>query len=161
MKARQPYLLVLMLGLAVSLCGGMRQFASAQPQGPPIGEQCEQAKLKADAAETNANAAERNARAAEEMSYQASREAKAAEFKAADAEAISLAPDPGEARRDPLRRLKEWDRARELAEEARIRADARRKDAQKERDYANQLRLAADKLRGIAQDLCARQQATE
>ncbi len=156
MKACQLYLLILTLSLALSLCGGMRQFASAQPQGPPTAELCEQAKLKASAAEANANAAERNASAAEEMSYRASREAKAAEFRAADAEAISLAPDPSEVRRDPLRRLKEWDRARELAEETRLRADARRKDAQMERDYAIQLRLAAEKLRGIAQDLCAR-----
>lgn len=180
MKTYQPFAIILALSLATSLGGAMVQVASAQPQGLPTAEQCEQAKLKASVAEASVNAAERNARVAEEIAYQANREAKVTEFKIADAEAVaeaaqrrledtteasrrghSLGPDPSEARRDFVRKLTDRDRARDLAEEARIRADDRRRDAQTERDYANQLRVAAQKLRQDAEDLCARQQAAE
>jgi hypothetical protein len=179
-KTYQLFPVILALGLATSLCGAMGHVASAQPQGPPTAEQCEQAKLKASVAEASVNAAERNARVAEEIAYQANREAKATDFRAVDAEAVaeaiqrrledtteasrrghSLGPDPSEARRDYVRKLTERDRAREVAEDARIRADDRRRDAQTERDYANQLRVAAQKLRNAAEDLCARQQAAE
>ena len=180
MRTTKQLRVILALSLATNFCGAGGLTASAQPQGPPTAEQCEEARLKASAAEASANAAERNARAAEEMAYQTNREAKAVEFRVADADAIvdaalrrledtteasrrghSLGPDPSEARRDYVRKLTERDRAIELAGEARNRADERRKDAQMERDYTNQLRVAAQKLRNAAEDLCARQRAAE
>lgn len=180
MKTYQLVPVILALSLATSLCAAMGQVASAQPQGPPTAEQCEQAKQKARSAEASAVAAAQQARVAEEVAYQANREARVTEFKIADTEAIaeaalrrledtteasrrghSLGPDPNEARRDYVRKLTERDRAREVADEARIRADDRRGDAQRERDYAKQLRVDAQKLRQDAEDLCARQQATE
>ena len=117
---------------------------------------------------------------AEEVAYQASQVAKSGEFRGREAEAAveaarrrfeeaaeafrrgyALAPHPSAAERDYLQRLTVRDQARDLAEDARIRASDRRRDAEMARNYAIQLRVAAERLRQDAAEPCARQQAAE
>ncbi len=177
MTTQNLFRLIIALSLASSFCGALDRAALAEPQGQPTADQCEQAKLKARAAEASANNAAQQARVAEEVAYQANQEANAAEYRTRDAEALieaarrrlegaaeasrrgySLAPDAAGAERDYLQRLTDRDRARERAEGVRIRAADRRKDAETARAYANDLRADAEGLKKDAQDLCARVQ---
>jgi len=117
---------------------------------------------------------------AEDVAYEAHRQARDAEFKVIDAEALAeaaetklaevteasrrgyaLGPDTREATRDYGRRLTDRDRARELAEDARRRAADRRSDAEMARSYANERRAVADRLKKVAEDLCVRRQPAE
>lgn len=168
------------LSLAINCCVTAGLTASAEPQGLPTGERCEQAKLAASAAEVTANGAVQSARVAEDVAYEAHRQARDAEFRVIDVEALTEAaerklaevteasrrgytggPDTREAARDYSRRLTDRDRARELAEDARQRAADRRSDAQITRRYANERRAAAERLKQVAEDLCARGQPAE
>ena len=171
MTTQNLFRVIIALSLASSFCGALDRAASAEPQAQPTAEQCEQAKLKARAAEADANSTVRQARETEEAAYQANQEAKVADYKVRDAEAVAEAAgrrfaeaaeaSRSRAERDYLQRLTYWDRAGELAEESRIRAADRRKDAETARDYANQLRADAARLKKDAEDLCARRKPVE
>lgn len=180
MKTRKLVGLILALSVVASLCVAVGHVASAPPQGRPTAEECEQAKLKASAAQASAAAATQQARVAEEVAYQASQEARTGENRVRGAETVAegarrrfaeateafqrgyrLAPDPVAAERDYWERIAALDQAREQAEPARTRAADRRRDAEMARTYANQLLAAAESLKKDAEDLCARRQPIE
>jgi hypothetical protein len=102
----------------------------------------------------SASATAQSARVAEEAAYEAQREAMLTGSRVSDAEVevedtqrmlaeateasrrgYALAPDTSEARRDQVRKLTASERARKLAEAARIRTDDRLRDAEMTRNF--------------------------